>query len=73
MKDAKALSKNLYFRSNCLKNFVVANMLLKKGALAGLNLYQIASIIYKKEESDSSLINKPFLTIHSFLFSIAIV
>jgi len=52
MEDAKRLSRMLYFRSNCLRNFIIANMLLKKGAKAGLSLFQIASIIYKEEETD---------------------
>ena len=32
-------------------------MLLKKGAAAGLTLHQIASIIYKEEEDDASVLN----------------
>ena len=47
----------LYFRDKCLRNFVIANMLLKKGAAAGLTLHQIASIIYKEEEDDASVLN----------------
>ena len=51
------LARHLYFRDKCLSNFIISNMLLKKGAAAGLPLYEIASIIYKDEEEDISVLN----------------
>ena len=40
--DVKLILDKLKFRKICLRNFRIAQTLLKEGAKEGLNLYQIA-------------------------------
>jgi len=54
--DLSILSAHgLTFRSECLRVFRVCTMLLKKGAAAGLNSYQIASIMCRQGLGKSAL------------------
>lgn len=43
-------------REKCLRNFVIANIVLKKGANSGLTLYEIATILYKAHNEKVSRI-----------------
>ena len=42
----------------CLRNFIISNMILKKGAKAGLTLYEIANVIYKEDPDEKSLLGQ---------------
>lgn len=46
-RDASAIEEIVSIRKNCILNFIIANILLKKGAKEGLNLYEIGTIMYK--------------------------
>jgi len=43
-------------REKCLRNFVIANIVLKKGAISGLTLFEIAKILYKAHNEKVSRI-----------------
>ena len=45
--DVKFLQKHLKFRDICLRNFRIAEILLKKCAKAGLTIYQIGPFSLK--------------------------
>jgi hypothetical protein len=47
--DVARLSKYLRFRNICLRNFRIAEIVLKVGAKKGLTLYEIGTILYKDE------------------------
>jgi hypothetical protein len=53
VKDICMLKRLFPFRDNCLKNFRIAAVLLKKGARAGLTLHQIASLLYRQNFDDA--------------------
>eukprot|EP01016_Furgasonia_blochmanni_P038025 TRINITY_DN4550_c0_g1_i10.p1 TRINITY_DN4550_c0_g1~~TRINITY_DN4550_c0_g1_i10.p1 ORF type:complete len:749 (+),score=202.58 TRINITY_DN4550_c0_g1_i10:68-2248(+) len=57
-KDAELLEKYLSIREVCLRNFRIANIILKKGANKGLTLYDIGRILYKEDPDDPSKIEK---------------
>lgn len=46
------LRKKLKIREICLRNFKIANMILKKYAAKGYTLYQIGQIIYREDEEE---------------------
>ena len=56
---AMDITKDLYIikqfvnNDRCLKNVRVSSLLLKKGAAAGLTLFEIGSLIYRKNEQPS--------------------
>lgn len=52
MKDIKLLQANFKFRPICLRNMRISNMLLKKGAAAGLTLANIGQILCRPDEDD---------------------
>ena len=41
-------------RSKCIKNFKIAETVLKKGASTGLTLFQIGEILYRENEETFS-------------------
>jgi hypothetical protein len=47
--DTRMLRDKLGLREQCLRTFRVANMLLKRGAAAGLTLFEIASIAARQD------------------------
>jgi len=49
-RDIELLRKNLPIREPCLRLMRITNMLLQKGVAAGLTLYQIASIILRRDD-----------------------
>lgn len=54
-----ALQETMPFRDICLRNIRIAALLIKKGAKAGLSLYNIGSMLYRKGYSDTpSVIEK---------------
>lgn len=53
VEDCQRLKEKLGFRHICLRNFRVAETLLKKCAKAGLTLKQIGMIMYRKEQLSS--------------------
>lgn len=53
------LQETMPFRDICLRNIRISSMLLKKGAKAGLSLYNIGKLLYRKGYSDTpSVIEK---------------
>ena len=54
--DVKLLTSKLKFRKECIKNFKIANIFLKKAAEAGLTLYEIANIMYKTDPDEESIL-----------------
>jgi len=52
-KDAEIL-RDLGISEQCLRNMMISTILLKKGAAAGLTLFQIASMVCRKKKSDQS-------------------
>lgn len=54
LEDVQNLSRRLKMRDSCLTNFRAAEILLKKGVAAGLNLYEIASILYREDPDEKS-------------------
>ena len=52
LEDIKLLEKNFKMRGECLRNMRISCTLLQKGAKAGLNLTQIASILCRPDEDD---------------------
>ena len=59
VKDISFLSENFAFSDKSLMNLRISNLLLKKGAIAGLTLNQIGSLLYRKEyESTPSVIEE---------------
>ena len=53
--DCEGLRERLEFRPICLRNFRIAQILLKKAAAMGFNLYDISQILYRSEPmSDES-------------------
>jgi len=55
-KDVEMLRKELSIRPECLRTMRITTTLLKKGAKAGLTLYDIASIISRKQLDCPSLL-----------------
>jgi hypothetical protein len=47
------LQETMPFRDICLRNIRISSLLLKKGTKAGLSLYNIGSLLYRKGYSDS--------------------
>lgn len=52
LKDIKMLDTTFKFRRICLRNIRITGTLLKKGALAGLTLNQIGSILCREDDFD---------------------
>lgn len=50
--DIRFLQETMPFRDVCLRNIRISALLLKKGAKAGLSLYNIGTLLYRKEFSD---------------------
>jgi len=44
--DAQMIQEKVNIRKLCLLNFIISNILLKKGAQNGLTLFEIGTIIY---------------------------
>jgi len=55
VEDCKRLKERLGFREVCLRNFRIAETVLKKCAKEGFTPYQIGTIVYRREppEEDS--------------------
>ena len=51
--DIELLQQHLFFRPQCLRNMRISATLLKFGALAGLTLAQIGSILCRPDDDDS--------------------
>ena len=49
VEDCKRLSERLGFREICLRNFRIAEIVLKRCAKEGLTAYQIGLIVYRSE------------------------
>lgn len=49
LEDVKLLDQTLNLRPECIKNFRIAENLLKAGAEAGLTLFDIGCILYREE------------------------
>jgi hypothetical protein len=47
------LKEVMPFRDICLRNIRIASLLMKKGAKAGLSLFNIGSMLYRKDFSDT--------------------
>lgn len=47
--DVERLTKHFKFRDICLRNFRIAETTLKKGALAGLTLFEIGALLYRDD------------------------
>jgi len=56
--DVEMLSKHFKFRDICLRNFRIAETVLKKGATAGLTLYEIGTLLYREDPDFSSPIEE---------------
>jgi Phosphatidylinositol 3- and 4-kinase/Ubiquitin family len=52
LKDITILQEAITFRDKCLRNIRISALLLKKGAKAGLSLYNIGTLLYRKGYSD---------------------
>jgi len=59
LKDISTLKDTMPFRDKCLRNIRISTTLLKKGAEAGLSLYNIGSMLYRQGYEDNlSIIEK---------------
>lgn len=59
VKDIRMLKDTMPFRDRCLRNMRISTTLLKKGAEAGLSLYNIGSMLYRQGYDDNpSIIEK---------------
>jgi len=56
--DVEKLSKHFKFRDICLRNFRIAETVLKKGATAGLTLFEIGTLLYRDDPDFSSPIEE---------------
>lgn len=52
LKDVRKLDNTFRFRKICLRNIRITGTLLKKGAMAGLTLHQIGSILCREDDYD---------------------
>lgn len=52
IKDISLLKDTMPFRDKCLRNIRISGILLKKGVEAGLSLYHIGSMLFRKGYSD---------------------
>ena len=59
-KDIAMLEKNFNIRPECLRNMKISNILLKEGAMRGLNLAQICQILCRPDDDETipSLLEK---------------
>lgn len=53
VEDCKRLNSRLGFREICLRNFRIAETVLKRCASEGLTAYQIGQIMYRSEPTES--------------------
>ena len=59
LENIKFLQETMPFRDKCLRNIRISSLLLKKGAKAGLSLYNIGTMLYRKGYSETpSVIEK---------------
>ena len=59
LENIKFLQEAMQFRDKCLRNIRISSLLLKKGAKAGLSLYNIGTMLYRKGYSETpSVIEK---------------
>jgi len=57
-RDVKMLQEELAIRPECLKTMKISTMLLKKGVRAGLTLFDIGNLICRREQEESSPLEK---------------
>jgi len=55
-KDIKTITKYCNLRDICLRNFIIANKVLLKGANMGLTLYEIGCILYRDGDDEVTVI-----------------
>ena len=48
--EAEMIEKEVNIRDICLRNFIISTIILQRGALAGLTLFDIGTILYREEE-----------------------
>jgi hypothetical protein len=53
-KDLDLLTSKLNFRKICIRNFIIAQLLLKKCALKNLTAFEIGSLLYQEDEDQIS-------------------
>lgn len=54
LEDIRFLQETMPFRDKCLRNIRISTLLLKKGVKAGLSLYNIGTMLYRKGYSEST-------------------
>lgn len=52
--DVQLLEKNFKVRPECLRNFKISSLLLKRAAAKGLNLAQIGQILCRPDDDDEA-------------------
>ena len=55
-KDIYIMTKYCNLREICLRNFIIANKVLLKGANMGLTLYEIGCILYRDGDDEVTVI-----------------